>query len=372
VASLEYDVVVIGGGPAGSSAAITAARAGARVLLAERGKLPRHKVCGEFVSPDAHAQLVNLLGETPLLRNALRISHARIFVDEQVREASIDPPAWSITRYDLDATLWNAAEAAGVDARQEFAVSSIGGEGPFTLSTSEGKVGARAVIDASGRWSNLGPQPNSKWDVAGERWIGLKGHYREDPVSNAVDLYFFDGGYCGVQAIGKRAINVCALVRADVAHTLHQLFSRNRALWRRSREWEPLSEAVSTSPIFFREPAPVRGAVLCAGDAAGFIDPFVGDGISLALHGGALAAHCLVPYLKDRATLAAVAGTYQKEYRRAFLPIFRNASRIRRLFSLPRPVRASVLAALRSRHLAGWLVGATRPRVKETQLGVRP
>lgn len=372
MASLDYDVVVVGGGPAGSSAAVTAARAGARVLLAERGRLPRHKVCGEFVSPEAHAQLVSLLGETSLLRNALRISHARIFVDEKVREASIDPPAWSITRYDLDATLWNAAEAAGVDARQEFAIHSIEGEGPFPISTLEGEVGARAVIDASGRWSNLGPQRNSKSGEAGERWIGLKGHYREDPVSTAVDLYFFDGGYCGVQSIGKGAVNVCAMVRADVARTLHQVFSRNRALWRRSREWEPLAEAVSTSPIFFREPAPVRSGVLCAGDAAGFIDPFVGDGISLALHSGALATRCLAPYLEDRAALAAVAGTYQREYRRAFLPIFRNASRIRRVFSLPRPVRVPVLAALRSRHLAGWLVAATRPKLKETQLGVRP
>ncbi len=368
MASLDYDLAVIGGGPAGSSAAITAARAGARVLLAERGRLPRHKVCGEFVSPEAHGHLITLVGGRGDFLDVPRISGARVFVDEKVREAPVDPPAWSITRYELDAALWRAAESAGVVARQKCAITSIEGDGPFALSTSEGRVRVRAVIDASGRWSNLA-QRNSKMPAASERWIGLKRHYAEAETPGSVDLYFFDGGYCGVQTIAPKAINVCALVRGDVAHTLHQVCSRNRALWRRSREWEPLSETVSTSPIHFREPVPVREGVLCAGDAAGFIDPFVGDGISLALHSGALAARCLMPFFEQKAPLSSAAAAYQREYRGAFLPTFRNASRIRRVFSLPRPVRTTVLAALRSRHLAGWLVAATRARVKAARAG---
>ena len=64
MAGLDYDLAVIGGGPAGSSAAIVAARTGVRVLLAERGHLPRHKVCGEFVSPEALGQLAGLLENT--------------------------------------------------------------------------------------------------------------------------------------------------------------------------------------------------------------------------------------------------------------------------------------------------------------------
>ncbi|MGH9556947.1 MAG: NAD(P)/FAD-dependent oxidoreductase [Terriglobales bacterium] len=368
MAGLDYDLAVIGGGPAGSSAAITAARAGARVLLAERGRLPRHKVCGEFVSPEAVGQLEVLLGEAHPFGDAPRISRARICIDEQVREAPIDPPAFSITRYDLDAAFWLAAEAAGVDARQQFGIAAIHGAGPFTLATSGGEVKTRVVIDASGRWSNLAPQPNSKGVATSGRWIGLKRHYTEAAPPDSVNLYFVDGGYCGVQAIGKDAINVCALVHADSARNLQQLFSKHRALWRRSREWEPLTEAVSTSPIIFREPKPVRGGVLCVGDAAGFIDPFVGDGISLALHSGALATRSLVPFFEDRVSLSSAASTYQREYRRAFLPVFRNAARLRRVFSLPRAVRAPLLAALRSRHLAGWLVAGTRPRVKAANL----
>jgi len=363
VASLDYDLAVIGGGPAGTSATITAARAGLRVLLAERGRLPRHKVCGEFVSPEAHGQLISLLDGEAGLHEAPRIAGARIFVDEQAREAPVDPPAWSITRYALDATLWHAAEDAGADARQQFAITAIQGSGPFTLATVSGEVGVRAVIDASGRGSNLAsPARNSNRATTSEHWIGLKGHFVETRPAKSVDLYFFDGGYCGVQPITESAINVCALVRAELARTLDQVFAKHRALWRRSREWEHLTDPVSTSAIFFGEPKPVRNGVLCAGDAAGFIDPFVGDGISLALHSGALAAGALKSYLEGRLSLATVAASYGREYRRTFLPVFRNAARLRRMFSLPRPARAPLLAALRSRHIARWLVAATRPR----------
>ena len=117
-----YDLIVAGGGPAGTSAAITAARLGARVLLLERGRFPRHKVCGEFVSPEALGLLGSLLGGNPeaeaMLRAAPRISHARAFVAGQCAEFPLPFPAASITRFDLDAALWNAAKLAGAEDRK--------------------------------------------------------------------------------------------------------------------------------------------------------------------------------------------------------------------------------------------------------------
>src|SRR6516165_7912464 len=112
-----YDLAVIGGGPAGTSAAITAARAGRKVLLLERGRLPRQRVCGEFVSAESLELLGGLLaGSDPsVLDNAPRISEARLFVEDRTICTPITPPAASIGRFDLDAALWRAAEIAGVD-----------------------------------------------------------------------------------------------------------------------------------------------------------------------------------------------------------------------------------------------------------------
>src|SRR5438034_1326495 len=200
-----YDLIVIGGGPAGSSAAIAAARAGAQVLLLERGRYPRHKVCGEFVSAESLDLLSTLLGthDKVLLNEAIPISHTRLFVDDRVLEIPVTPAAASIARFDLDATLWHTAQNCGVEAHQQ------------------------------------------------------------------------------------------TMVRVDTASTLLDVFGQNLQLRERSGNWQPLTEPVTTSPLFFRPPRPVQGTVLMAGDAAGFVDPFVVDGISLALRSSALAAKSL-------------------------------------------------------------------------------
>src|SRR5438270_10243868 len=103
----RFDLAIIGAGPAGTSAAITAARNGHRVLLLERGSFPRHKVCGEFVSSESLQLLEALLGPDhawPSLPPV--ISGARIIVNGREQTTKISPAARSIQRYDMDVALW--------------------------------------------------------------------------------------------------------------------------------------------------------------------------------------------------------------------------------------------------------------------------
>ena len=102
-----------------------------------------------------------------------------------------------------------------------------------------------------------------------ERWIGLKAHFAEPFPNPSVDLYFFDGGYCGVQPVevndahsGNGRVNACAMVRADVASTLPDVFARHDSLRERSLRWQPLSDPVSTSPLIFRKPQLERDSQL--------------------------------------------------------------------------------------------------------------
>jgi flavin-dependent dehydrogenase len=364
-----YDLVVAGGGPAGTSAAITAARLGARVLLLERGRFPRQKVCGEFVSPEALGLLESLLGGNPaaeaLLRSAPRIAHSRVFVSGQCLEFPLAAPGASISRFDFDAALWHAAEAAGVDARQAVAVQDIEEGATFAVATSEGTFAAKSVVDASGRWSNLNsaaelrPDPFRHW-----QWLGIKAHFNEESPPRFADLYFFHGGYCGVQPARDGRVNACAMVRSDRARSLQEVFALNPRLQQRSRDWQQATEAVVTAPLVFRAPRSLRSGVLLAGDSAGFLDPFAGDGISAALHSGALAAEALADFWRERVSLKQAARRYQKEYERLLLPAFRTARRIRWLLRLPTALHAPAAKVLRTRTVARYLVSRTRTAVR--------
>ncbi|HEY3930688.1 MAG TPA: FAD-dependent monooxygenase [Candidatus Koribacter sp.] len=358
----EYDLVVAGGGPAGTAAAITAARVGARVLLLEQGRFPRQKVCGEFVSAESLELLRRLLAEDAaglaMMERAPRIERARLFLDGGPVEIPVVPSA-SIPRFAMDEALWRAARVAGVTCCEDVTVEAIRSNDAFEIATSSGTFAATMAIGATGRWSKL-RQPVAKRNT--KKLLGLKAHYRERNPPASTDLYFFRGGYCGVQPVGEGLINACALVKADVATDLASLFEMNEALAERSRGWELAMDPVSTAPLIFAEPEPTKDGVLFAGDTAGFIDPFAGDGISLALRTGTAAAQVAMHVISGRITVEQAEREYRRRYERQFLPAFRAAAQARALIACPRPVQKLALRFLRFPRVAEMVFARTRAR----------
>lgn len=361
-----YDVAVIGAGPAGTSAAITAAGYGASVLLLEKGKFPRQRVCGEFVSAESLALLTSLLSATSgLLERAPRLHCARVFVDGSMLEMPLEAPAASIPRIELDAALWNSAKAGGVDGREGHSVLTVEGPAPFAIRTADqNHFLARSLIDASGRWSNLNSRPNENTAGSAGKWIGVKAHFRESAPASSVDLYFFAGGYCGVQPVacgGETRINVCAMIRSAVGKSLQETFPQHPALYKRSQGWHIATEMAATSPLIFYQPEPFTNGVLRAGDAAGFVDPFIGDGISLALRGGVMAAQSLRSFFHGRSSLQQAGEMYEATYRRDLMHVFQTSSIIRRLLGLPAPIRTGIVRLLAGfPALTGYMVRHTR------------
>ncbi len=357
----EFDIAVIGAGPAGSSSAITAARLGARVVLFEAGEFPRHKVCGEFVSAESLDVLRDLLrfvpAAGPVLEDAPVIDQVRLHLNGSVVSAGVQAPSLSISRYDLDALLWDSAKRAGIDARPGCEVRSIEGTSPFHIDTSYGTVEASTVIIAAGRWSRFTarePIPT------GPKWIGVKAHFREQQPSRSTDLYFFENGYCGVQPIANDVVNACAMVRSDRATSLEEVLALHPALAARRHNWQAITEPVSTAPLIYRIPLPVRDNLMFVGDAAAFIDPFVGDGISIALRTGQFAATSLAPFLISACSLRDALAEYESNYRRHILPLIGAASQVRRLLSLPKPIQAAVFGALRLPGVMQFVIRRTR------------
>lgn len=354
----DYDLIVAGAGPAGSACAITAARSGARVLLLEKDRFPRHKVCGEFVSPES-LRLLDLLLQGEAFQALPQIASARIFLEGKTLEVPVSSPARSIPRYELDSALLSAAREAGVTVREETAVRQVLPGKLFGVTIEASTLRAKAVVNATGRWSHL-----TRFKASGqEKWIGLKAHFSEASPPQSVDLYFFPAGYCGVQLVSENTINVCAMVDAEAATSLETVFALHPWLWRRSRDWEQRFATISTSGLHFRRPKTEDRGMLLAGDSAGFIDPFVGDGISLALHGGTLAAQSLTPFFAGRSSLLEVHRQYRAAYTQRLAPALRNAARLRRLLSAPAWVRSSVIGIAGSRAVGELLVRSTRARV---------
>jgi menaquinone-9 beta-reductase len=327
------------------------------VLLLEKDRFPRQKVCGEFVSAESLELLGELLGEAHLSSYPL-VSSARFFLDGKCVCLPLAPAARSIPRYEMDAELFAAAERAGVTALAETTVLRVAREQMFEVETDKQSFSAKALVNATGRWSKL-----TQFDVAGkQKWLGLKAHFTEPQPPSSVDLYFFSGGYCGVTPVDTNTVNACAMVRADVARSLDDVFAREPELERRSRVWQPLFPAVTTSPLYFRAPQTDSDGMLLAGDAAGFIDPFAGDGISLALQSGKLAAEVLIPFFQKKYSLQYSQQQYRAAYSKRFAPAFRNAAWLRTALAAPRWLRRAALSVAGLPGVGRMLLRSTRAR----------
>lgn len=120
-------------------------------------------------------------------------------------------------------------------------------------------------------------------------------------------------------------------------------------------------DTVSTSPLVFHKPEPVQNTMLQVGDAAAFVDPFVGDGISLALRSGALAAECLQPFFRRECSLQQVAAVYSQTYKERLGRVFKVSSMLRGWLRWPRPIRKPIFSLIsRAEFLNQQMVRLTR------------
>lgn len=242
--SRAADLLVLGGGPAGSALAALAAEDGLRVVLVEAARFPRDKVCGEFLSAEGVAVLRRLGVEDDLLaRGASRIARCRL-TDRRGRALDVDlprpdagAPALGIARAALDARLLERAAAAGVDVRQPCRALAplvedgrVAGARVRAVGASSGTGGTRGdgaplratvVAACDGRRSVLGRAllPARLGDPRrsdARSWIGLGTHLaaRDADIVDRVDLHLFDGGYAGLCAIDGGRLNLALLARA--------------------------------------------------------------------------------------------------------------------------------------------------------------
>jgi menaquinone-9 beta-reductase len=332
---MRADVAIVGGGPAGAMAACRLADAGRHVVLIERERGSHHKVCGEFVSGEARDYLAGV-GIDAAAMGASRIEGFRLVHGRTSVTTPLPFDSLGLSRKLIDEALLQAAETRGVTVLRGRMVRTMTQQPDCVrVETSEGHIETPAAILATGKHDlRAHPRPIRESDDH----IGLKTLLAPSPeqakaLAGFVEIVLFDGGYAGLQGIDGGAANLCLVVRRGLFATLGNDWSR---LLAHLKSGSPhLTERLAGASQLFEKPLAIyripygflhrpdradSPRIYRVGDQAAVIPSFCGDGISIALHTGALAAAAL---LRD-----ADAHSYHEELHGSLASQFRKARMI--------------------------------------------
>lgn len=288
---MDADVVVVGAGPAGTACAITAARQGCRVILLERAKFPREKVCGDCLNPTAFPVLERLgIGEALLAgRLAANQPDAVEFISSGGQSVRVGLPTgshgeWVLPRSDLDARLLEQAAACGVDVRTSTTLEEV--SPGWKIRTSAGSLRALHLVAADGRNSSvarqLGLLPSARPRRVAVRTVLPEPLHSEEVIT----LRIHRSGYGGTAIRPGGTTNVCLVSPPD----------RLEALKGEAANWLPIGPETSWQSIapLERPPLPAWSReAFFVGDASRVVEPLTGEGISYALRTGELAGRAL-------------------------------------------------------------------------------
>ena len=327
----RWDALVIGAGPAGSALAAGLARDGARVMLVERSRHPRPKACAEYASP----RLVEELGRLGLALDAWAADAVPLGGMEihagghAVRIGYADRrgarTAWGLDRRSFDARLASHAASSGAELREGVAVVGLrdgtgrtSGARVRQLETGrEELVDATWVIGADGARSTVARLLGVERAVRYPRRLGLVAHYEGmSDLRDHGEMHVGDRLYVGLAPTPGGELNVgMALPLTDGGRSARERFADAITslpeVQRRLAGSERISPIRGAAPIGHRVDRVAGPGWLLIGDAAGFVDPFTGEGIHRALRSARAAALAL-------ARGGDVGGNYERERRRAF------------------------------------------------------
>lgn len=306
------NVIVIGGGLAGLTAAILLNRFGYEVTVIEKKQFPFHRVCGEYVSNEVIPFLTSLDIDVDVLQPS-RISKLAVSaVSGKLLTSALDLGGFGISRYAFDNFLYQKAKAAGVTFILGDKVNDIRfTENEFKLILSDNStLTAPLVIGAYGKRSNLDQKLNREFFYHRSPYLGVKYHIKTDFPDDVIQLDNFEGGYCGICKIEEGSYSLCYLSETknlkkygSIPEMEEKTLFKNAYLKRHLTQSEFLwGKPEVINEITFERKTLVKDHILFCGDAAGMITPLCGNGMAMAIHSGKILAEAIRDHFKPGAS----------------------------------------------------------------------
>ncbi|MDH3492365.1 MAG: NAD(P)/FAD-dependent oxidoreductase [Acidobacteriota bacterium] len=386
--SLKTQVLVIGAGVAGASLAVRLTKQGFDVLVVEKDIFPRHKLCGEFVSPEclAHFEQIGVLDSMREIGGDV-IRETR-FISESGRTLRV-PSEWfsngtsgalGISRAEMDYRLLRKAREEGawvIEGQRVVSISTAKNrvQGVVVKDKSGERTGIEAdlIVDATGRARVAGKLvergTGSNKGGRSTKHIAFKAHFENVRLERGVcEIYFFRGGYGGLNYVEDGLANHCFIIETQTARQyggdadriVSEVIFRNKkvrkALEGARRRFDWIAVSVEK---FGRQASVDPENLISIGDARAFIDPFTGSGMLMALESSELLANAIGR--KDIKDAGMIKERFDADHRRAIRQRLNVCSIIRGLAFSPRLAGFVIGAGSLSGSLLERITALTRP-----------
>lgn len=344
-----YDVIVVGGGPAGSTTAAFLALAGRRVLLCERETFPRFHV-GESLLPSTLPILDRLGVHATVVERGFQVKRGATFHDQDsdlehtfyfLKGKAWPSFSYQVPRAEFDTLLLEHAKKVGVDVRQPATVESVAFDADGVSVTTEchgqrPTARGRCLVDATGRAGLLSTTLGRRERVPNLGKVALFGHFRgawraPAPDEGNIRIYVFENGwFWWIPLAGDRTSVGCVMHARSVrewsgtSEALYaEMIRRCRRVAEQLRGAEQLTPVHSEANFAYRNEPVVGDRFLAVGDAVAFVDPIFSGGVHIAMQSGELAARAIDRALADGRFEARRFAAYERRIWRGLRPFFK-------------------------------------------------